>query len=152
MKTNRQLKTDILEALRCEASLKDTKIAAKASGGVVTLSGTVGSYIKKSRIVDAVKKVTGVKALVEKIEVHFDTDDEKTDPEIAVAVLGALKANKDIPFDRVQIEVEDGHVTLDGEMGWNYQKEAAQQSASTIEGIKVLSNHIEIKNDSLGDI
>jgi osmotically-inducible protein OsmY len=111
MKNNRQLQTDVLEAIRWEPLLRYTQIAVEANDGVITLSGIVGSYIKKSQVVDAAKKIAGVKAVVEKIEVKFDTDGEKSDSEIAGEVLNALKANKDVPFDRVQIEVEDGHVT-----------------------------------------
>jgi len=152
MKTNRQLQTDVLEALRWEPLLRETKIAVEAHDGIITLSGIAGSYMKKSQAVDATKKIAGVKAVVEKIEVQFNNDDEKSDAEIAMEVLNALKANKDIPFDRVQIEVEDGHVTLDGKLEWNHQKQAAQQSASTIDGIKVLTNHIEIETDSPDDV
>jgi len=152
MKTNRQLQSDVLEAIRWEPLLRYTQIAVEANDGVITLSGIVGSYIKKSQAVDAAKKIAGVKAVVEKIKVKFDTDDEKSDSEIAGEVLNALKANKDVPFDRVQIEVEDGHVTLDGKLEWNHQKESAQQSASHVEGIKVLTNHIEIETDNPDDI
>jgi len=152
MKTNRQLQTDVQDAISWEPLLKQTEITVEATDGIVTLSGIVGSYIKKSQAEDIAKKITGVKAVVEKLEVEFNNDDEKSDAEIAVEVLNALKANKDIPFDRVQIEVENGHVTLDGKLEWNHQKQAAQQVASTISGIKVLTNRIEIESDSPDDI
>jgi osmotically-inducible protein OsmY len=118
---------------------------------MITLSGNVGSYIKKSQATDTAKKITGVKAVIEKIEVEFN-DDEKSDSEIAVDVLNALKSNKNIPFDKVQIEVENGHVTLDGKVEWNHQREAAQKSASIISGIKVLTNNIIIETDNPDDI
>jgi osmotically-inducible protein OsmY len=152
MKTNRELQIDVLEALRWEPLLKNDEIGVDADNGVITLSGIVGSYIKKSQATDTAKKITGVKAVIEKIEVEFNNDDEKSDSEIAVDVLNALKSNKDIPFDRVQIEVENGHVTLDGKLEWNHQKEAAQKSASNIDGIKVLTNNILIETDSADDI
>lgn len=152
MKTNRQLQNDVLEAIRWEPLLKQSEIAVEADNGIITLSGVVDSYIKKSQAGDTAKKISGVKAVVEKIEVEFDNNDEKSDAAIAIEVLNALKANKDIAFDRVQIEVEDGHVTMDGKVEWNYQKQAAQQLASAIGGIKVLTNHIEIASDSPDDI
>jgi osmotically-inducible protein OsmY len=77
---------------------------------------------------------------------------KKSDSEIAVEVLKALKSNKDIPFDQIQIEVKNGHVTLDGKLEWNHQREAAQKSASNIDGIKVLTNHIIIETDNPDDI
>ena len=152
MKTNHQLQIDVIEAIKWEPLLKQTKIDVEANEGVITLSGIVDSFIKKSVAVNTAKKVTGAKALVEKIEIQLNTDDEKSDAEIAIGVLSALKANKDIPVDTVQIEVEDGHVTLDGKLEWNHQKQAAQQSASTVEGIKVLTNRIEIETDNPDDI
>jgi osmotically-inducible protein OsmY len=152
MKNNRELQIDVLEALRWEPLLKQDEIGVDADNGVITLSGIVGSYIKKSQAMETAKKITGVKAVIEKIEVEFNNDDERSDSEIAVDVLNALKSNKDIPFDRVQIEVENGHVTLDGKLEWNHQREAAQKSASNIDGIKVLTNHIIIETDNPDDI
>jgi osmotically-inducible protein OsmY len=152
MKTNRELQVDVFAALRWEPLLKQDEIGVDAENGVITLSGKVGSYIKKSQAMETAKKITGVKAVIEKIEVKFNHDDERSDSEIAVEVLNALKSNKDIPFDRVQIEVENGHVTLDGKLEWNHQREAAQKSASNIDGIKVLTNNIIIETDSADDI
>jgi len=152
MKTNRELQIDVLDAIRWEPLLKLAEIGVDANDGVITLSGVVDSYIKKSQAEDTAKKITGVKAVVEKIAVKFNNDDEKSDSEIAIEVLNALKSNKNIPFDRVQIEVEDGHVTLDGKLEWNHQKEAAQKAASNIDGIKVLTNNIKIETENTDDI
>jgi len=152
MKTNRELQSDVLEAIRWEPLLKHEEIDVGANDGVITLSGTVGSYIKKSQAEDTAKKIAGVRAVVEKIEVKFNDDNEKDDSEIATAVLNALKLNRDVPFDKIQVEVENGHVTLDGQLEWNHQKEAAQKSASNIDGIKVLTNNIKIETDHADDI
>jgi osmotically-inducible protein OsmY len=147
MKTDRELQTDVLDAIRWEPLLKQADIAVEVGDGVITLSGVVDSYVKKSQAEDTAKKVAGVKAVVEKIKVKFENDDEKSDGEIAAAVLTALKSNRDVPFDQIQVAVEDGHVTLDGKLEWNHQKEAAQKSVSTVEGIKVLANHITIETN-----
>lgn len=152
MKTNRELQVDVLEAIKWEPLLKQAKIDVDAKDGVITLSGIVDSYIKKSQAEDTAKKITGVRAVVEKIEVKFNNDDEKDDSEIATAVLNSLKSNRDIPFDKIQVEVENGHVTLDGKLEWNHQKEAAQKTVSNIGGIKVLTNNIKIETDSPDDI
>jgi osmotically-inducible protein OsmY len=152
MKTNRELQADVLEAIKWEPLLKQTKIAVEANDGIITLSGTVVSYIKKSQAEDTAKKITGVKAVVEKIAVKFNNDDEKDDSEIAIAVLNALKSNHNIPSDKIQVEVEDGHVTLDGTVEWNYQKETAQKAVVIVEGMKVLTNNIKIRTDNPDDI
>ncbi|MCO5946788.1 BON domain-containing protein [Mucilaginibacter flavidus] len=152
MKTNRELQIDVLDAIRWEPLLKLAEIGVDANDGIVTLSGVVDSYIKKSQAEVTAKKITGVRAVVEKIVVKFNNDDEKSDSEIATAVLNALKSNRDIPFDKIQVEVENGRVTLDGKLEWNHQKEAAQKSASNIDGIKVLTNNIKIETDNADDI
>jgi len=152
MKTNHELQIDVLEAIRWEPLLKQAEIDVDAKDGVITLSGIVGSYIKKSQAVDTAKKIAGVKAVVEKIEVKFNNNDEKDDNELATAVLKSLKSNRDIPFDKIQVEVENGHVILDGKLEWNHQREAAQKSVSNIDGIKVLTNNIKIETDNPDDI
>jgi osmotically-inducible protein OsmY len=152
MKTNIELQADITDAIRWEPLLKETNIHAEACDGVVTLSGNVGSYLKKSLAEDTAKKIAGVKAIVEKIKVVINREDEKSDTDIAIAVLHAIKENSNIPFDRIQIEVEDGHVTLNGKVQWNYEKLAAQHAASNLEGIKVLTNHIVVEPDSPDEI
>lgn len=83
-------------------------------------------------------------ALVEKIAVKFNKDDEISDGEIAIAVLNALTTNSAISIDNIQAEVETGHVTLDGELQWNRQKETFQRWTSNPAGIKVLTNNIKI--------
>jgi len=152
MKTNHELQIDVLEAIRWEPLLKQAEIDVNAKDGIITLSGIVGSYIKKSQAVDTAKKIAGVKAVVEKIEVKFNNNDEKDDNELATAVLKSLKSNRDIPFDKIQVEVENGHVILDGKLEWNHQREAAQKSVSNIDGIKVLTNNIKIETDNPDDI
>jgi osmotically-inducible protein OsmY len=145
MKTDRELQIDVLDAIRWEPLLKQADIGVEANDGVITLSGVVGSYLKKSQAEDTAKKIAGVRAVVEKIEVKFNDGDEKSDSEIAVAVLNALKSGQDIPSDNLQVEVENGHVTLAGALQWNHQKEAAQKSVSSVAGIKVLTNLISIQ-------
>lgn len=152
MKTNHELQADVLAAIKWEPILKQEAIGVGANKGVITLSGNVNSYIKKAQAVNTAKKITGVLAVVEKIEVKFNNDDEKSDGEIAIEVLSALKSNTEIPTDKIQVEVEDGHVTLDGELQWNHQKETLQKSASNVAGIKVLTNNIKIITTNPDDI
>lgn len=73
---------------------------------------------------------------------------QKDDREIAAAIVNAYKWNREIPKDTVKVEVEDGWVTLDGEIQWNYQKEAANLSASKIIGVKGVNNKITIKSET----
>ncbi len=96
----------------------------------------------------ATKKVIGVKALVEKIEVKFPSSWAKTNAEIANEVLAALKANHSLPKNNVLVKVEDGWVTLEGELPWNYQRETVKNAVNYLMGVKGVTNNIKIKSES----
>jgi osmotically-inducible protein OsmY len=147
MKTNEDLQKDVQNAIKWEPLLSAAEIGVTAKDGVVTLSGIVDSYSKKIEAESATKSVTGVKAIVEKIEIKFGSSWNKNDNEIATEVLNAFKFNWEVPSDKVKVNVENGWVTLEGELEWNYQKEAAKKAISTLMGVKGVSNNIMIKSD-----
>lgn len=144
MKNNEDLQKDVQEAIKWEPLLKAAEIGVIAKDGVITLTGTVDSYAKKREAEDAAKNVFGVNAVVEKIEIHFDNSIEKDDSEIAIEVINAFKLNYEIPNDAIKIKVEDAWITLEGEVQWIYQLEAAGTSASNVPGVKGVTNYISI--------
>jgi osmotically-inducible protein OsmY len=146
MKSNETLQTDVQNAIKWEPLLHAAEIGVTAKDGIVTLTGEVNSYAKKLEAESAAKKVIGVNALVEKIEVKFPVTWAKTDEEIASSVLSALKSRWDVPKDKVTIKVEDGWITLDGELPWNYQKDAAKSAINHLSGVKGVTNDIKIKS------
>jgi osmotically-inducible protein OsmY len=148
MKTNQELQTDVQNAIKWEPLLNAAEIGVTAKDGVVSLTGVVDSYLKKLEAENAAKKVIGVKALVEKIEVKFPSAWSKTNAEIAHEVITALEANWSVPKDKVTVKVEDGWVTLEGELPWNYQKEAAKSAVHYLTGVKGVTNNIKIKSES----
>jgi osmotically-inducible protein OsmY len=148
MKNNSELQTDVQNAIKWEPLLNAAEIGVTAKDGVVSLTGVVDSYAKKLEAENAAKKVIGVKAVVEKIEVKFPNSWTKTNAEIANEVLSALKSNWLIPSDKVTLKVEDGWVTLEGELPWNYQKEAAKNAINWLTGVKGVTNNIKIKSES----
>lgn len=148
MKTNAELQTDVQNAIKWEPLLNAAEIGVTAKDGVISLTGVVDSYAKKVEAENAAKKVIGVKALVEKIEVKFPSSFVKTSLEIANEVLAALKSNWSVPEDKVTVKVEDGWVTLEGELPWNYQKEAAKSATTYLAGVKGVTNNIKIKSES----
>lgn len=122
MKNNEKLQTDVENAIKWEPLLNAAEIGVTAKDGVVTLSGVVDNYSKKMQAENAAKKVIGVKAIVENIEVKFPNTWTKTNEEIANEVLTGLKNNWSVPNNMVTVKVEDGWVTLEGELPWNFQK------------------------------
>lgn len=148
MKNNADLQTDVQNAIKWEPLLNAAEIGVTAKDGVVSLTGVVDSYAKKTEAENAAKKVIGVKALVENIEVRFHNSYSKTDVEVANEVLTALVANWSVPDNKVTVKVENGWVTLDGDLHWNYQKEAAKTAIKFLSGVKGVTNNINIKSES----
>ena len=148
MKNNQDLQTDVQNAIRWEPLLHAAEIGVTAKNGVVSLTGVVDSYAKKLEAENAAKKVIGVKAIVENIEVKFQNSWTKSDLEIANEVLDALKSNWSVPKDKVTVKVENGWLTLEGELPWNYQKEAAKSAVNFLAGVKRVTNNIKIKSNS----
>lgn len=148
MKTNENLQKDVQDAIKWEPLLHAAEIGVTAKDGVVTLTGIVDSYAKKMEAETAAKAVKGVKAVVEKIEIKHDNFwNPKSDLEIANEILNAFRWNWNVPNDTLKIKVEHGWVTLDGELNWNYQREAAKNAVNNLEGVKGFTSNIIIKSD-----
>ncbi len=147
MKTNEKLQEEILEAIKWEPLLRKSEIGVTVKDGVVTLFGTVDNFTKKIEAEQAVKKVSGVKAVVEKIEIKYGSFGKKTDEDIAKEILNAFKWNVPVPEDKIKVKVEKGWVTLEGTVNWNYQKEAARDAIKNLSGVLGITNKITIKSD-----
>jgi osmotically-inducible protein OsmY len=152
MKSNAQLQQDVQDAIKWQPLLNAAEIGVTAKDGVVSLTGVVDSYAKKTEAEDAAKNVAGVIALVEKIEVKYPSSYSKTNGEIAAEVLAALTTRWDIPKDKVKVKVEAGWVTLTGELTWNYQKEAARNAIKSLMGVTGVTNNITIKSESMESV
>lgn len=148
MKTNEELQKDVQDAIKWEPLLNAAEIGVIVKDGIVTLTGTVDSYEKKREAENAAKELIGVKAVVENIEVKIPNAWSKTDEEIAKDVLNALKSRSTIPDENIMVKVENGFVTLTGEVPWHYQKEAAGNVVRFLNGVKNLFNNIKIKSEA----
>jgi len=132
-----------MDAIRWEPVLRATKIIVDVKDGIVTLTGHVNNFPQKLEVEQVVKRIAGVKAIVEKIDVQHEEGWKVLDDEdIATAVLQTLEWNWKIPKERIKVKVEDGWVYLEGELLWNYQKLEAVQAILRIEGIKGVTNNI----------
>lgn len=147
MKTDVEIKEDVLDELAWQPNIDETEIGVIVEDAVVTLTGVVDSYAKKIAAEKAVKGVMGVKALASDIEVKYGDDFKKTDKEIAKAVVDALEWNSSIPEEDLTIKVEDGWVYLSGEVKWEYQKNAAKRAVESLLGVKSVINNISIKQE-----
>ena len=144
MKTDAQIKRDVQDELIWEPSIDETRIGVSVEDGVVTLSGEVDSYAKKIAAEKAAKRVRGVRAVAEDIIVNYGMEEEKTDTEIAKAVVNALQWHASVPEDAVIPKVENGWVYLTGQVRWGYQKESAKNAVKDLSGVKGVINSITI--------
>ena len=144
MKTDLEIQKDIMDEISWEFLLNPNEIGVAVKNGIATLTGTVDSYSKKMLAEKAAKKVIGVKAVAEEIEVRLADHGKKTDTDIALAVVNELKWNSFIPDEKIKVKVEKGWVTLEGELEWNFQRRATKRAVENLEGVVGIINNIVI--------
>ena len=145
MKTDSQIQKDVMDELKWEPFLNSSEIGVAVKNGIVTLSGIVDTYSKKTAAEKAAKKVVGVKAVAEDIQVGLSPNYLKTDTEIAEAVFNALKWHSAVQEDRIKIKVENGIVRLEGNVEWEYQRDMAKSAINDLLGVKAVINLITVK-------
>jgi len=146
MKTNEELQKDVQNAIKWEPQLHAAEIGVTAKDGIVTLMGTVDAYFKKIEAENAAKNVDGVKAIVEEINVRY-SNSQKSDTDIANDVIKSLIDCWSVPNEKLKVKVEDGWITLEGYLTWNYQKEAAEKAIAYLPRVKGINNEIKIKSE-----
>src|SRR5271157_643751 len=144
MKTDLELKNDVLAELEWEPKVDAAEIGVTAKDGVVTLTGTVDHFLAKWEAEKAAQRVSGVKAVANEIEVELPGDTQHSDTDIARAAANALEWDAVLPKN-VKVAVEDGWITLKGEVEWHYQKTAAENALHRLMGVKGITNSIIIK-------
>jgi osmotically-inducible protein OsmY len=144
-RTDTQIQTDVLAELRFEPRVQPNEIGVAVKDGVVTLTGSVDSYLKKWSAEKAAHRVRGVKAVANDIEVRLPSSSERTDADIAKAAVQALEWDAFVPTSKVKVTVEKGWVTLDGEVDWQFQRLDADRVVRRLSGVKGVSNLIRVK-------
>jgi len=145
MNADHQLKTDVLAELAWAPGVTADHIGVTVDHGVMTLTGHVDAYWQKLAAENAVGRVQVVKAVVEEIEIRLPDHIKRTDDEIAEAALDRLAWESAIPKDCVKVKVENGYVTLTGQVEWRYQWEAAARMIRSLGGVAGVSNQVSLK-------
>ena len=145
MKTDAQLQMDVMEELKWDPSIAHEHIGVSVVDGVVTLSGTIPNHIERFRAERAAQRVSGVKAVVEKIDVKIPGAYRRDDQDIAKTIVNQFKWHSQVPDDLVKASVENGWVKLAGEVDWEFQRAAAENAILGLTGIKGITNNITIK-------
>jgi osmotically-inducible protein OsmY len=135
----------VKDELQWDPNLDATDIAVSVKKGVVTLAGFVKNYADKYEAESAAKRVAGVLAVANDIEVRLPSVDERPDPEIARDAVAAIKSQLPISSEHIKVVVKNGWVTLEGKVEWQYQKNTAENAVRRIKGVKGVSNLIQLK-------
>ena len=145
IQTDTELKMDVLAELRYEPSVRITDIGVLVKDGAVTLNGYATNYCEKCDAVSAAKRVAGVRAIADDIEVKLPDSIRRTDGEIAAAAANQIDWSTTIPRNAVEVTVSEGQITLEGEVEWWYQKDAAENAVQYLAGVRGVANLITIK-------
>jgi osmotically-inducible protein OsmY len=145
MRLDSDIKRDVEDELRWDPDIDATDISVNVHNGVVTLTGFVRSYAQKVQAERDAKRVAGVVAVADDLEVRLPVIDQRPDPEIARDAVNALKAELPYSSENMKVIVKDGWLTLEGAVEWNYARERAESAVRRIRGVKGVTNAIEVK-------
>jgi len=146
MTDDQRLKQAVLDELKWEPSVNAAHIGVSATGGVVTLMGHVESYSEKFAAEKAARRVKDVKGIAEEIEVQLPFNVKHDDEDIATAAVNRMNWDTSVPKDSVKAKVENGWITLTGEVDWHYQQEAAAHDVRGLWGVVGVLNQISIRS------
>lgn len=143
--TSNPLRTTVQDALAWAPTVDARQIGVAVTDGVVTLSGHVPSYFARVEAERVTKRVFGVKALANDLDVDLPGDSHRTDTEVAAAASSALQGRITVPRDAVTVTVNNGWVMLEGRVDWQYQRESALTAVQHLAGVKGVDNAITVK-------
>jgi osmotically-inducible protein OsmY len=144
-KTDRQLQEDVTAELAWDPAVESSRVGVESESGIITLSGHVGSYAEKCAAEHAAQRVSGGKDVVMDLTVVLPGSTQRTDEDIARSASAALEWSVSVPRERIKVRVEDGWVTLSGDVDWACARDAADSCVRSLIGIKGLINALEIR-------
>jgi osmotically-inducible protein OsmY len=145
MKSDNDIKKDVEAELRWDPDIDATDIAVTVKDGVVTLAGFVTSYSQKYQAESDAKRVAGVVGVANDIEVRVPAIDQRPDPDIARDAVTAIQNQLPFSAKNIKVVVQDGWITLEGDVEWHYQKERAEDAVRWVKGVKGVINSIQVQ-------
>lgn len=141
---NSQLQHEVLAELEFDPSVDATRLGVTAEDGVITLSGHVPTFSDKWNAERIVKRVHGVRAVANEIDVRLAATETLDDGAIARSAANALNWNATVPREKITAGVTNAWVTLDGTVEWQFQKKAAEDAVRVLAGVRGVSNNIAV--------
>jgi osmotically-inducible protein OsmY len=145
MRSDSDIERDVKDELQWDPDTDATDIAVSVKGGVVTLAGYVKSYSDKYEAEAAAKRIAGVRGVANDLEIRLPSVDERPDPDIARDAVATIKAHLPISSENIKVVVQNGWVTLEGRVEWQYQRQTAENAVRRIKGVKGVTNLIQLK-------
>jgi osmotically-inducible protein OsmY len=145
IRSDEEIQREVLAELKWDMRVQPNEVGVSVKDGIVTLTGWVDSYLKRWAAEEAALRVHNVKAVVNDIEVRLPGSAERTDPDLAKAVVNALTWDAGIPADKLDVTVSQGWVTLKGEVNYAFQKMDAERAIRHLSGIKGITNLIVVR-------
>lgn len=149
MRPDEELKRDVEEELQWDQEIDSTDIAVSAKDGAVTLTGFVHSFGDRVQAEQDVKRIAGVIAIANDIEVRLPVINRRPDPEIARDVVAKLLDELPTAFEKIKVIVKDGKVSLEGNVEWSYQRDRAKEAVRRVKGVRSISNDIFIEPQAI---
>lgn len=143
--SNRNLRQHVRDELDWEPKIDSDNIGVAVKDGIVTLNGHVPSFAQKRAAEQVVLRVAGVKGIANEIDVQLPTDRTRTDAELAKAAVQAVEWNTQVPDETVKVKVDDGWLTLEGTVEWDYQRKQAERAVRNLIGVRGVSNLVKVK-------
>jgi osmotically-inducible protein OsmY len=145
MKSDSEIKDDVMEELRWEPRISEPDaIGVAVRDGAVTLTGSVTSYAEKLAAAQAAERVYGVKAVANDLKVKLPGA-PRDDADIATAIAHVLEWNVQIPEGKVHARVQDGWVTLNGEVEHDYQRREVERMVRNVRGVVGVTDNVTVK-------
>ena len=145
MRSDSDIRRDVEDELRWDPQIDPTDIAVGVNGGVVTLAGFVRSYSERRLAETGAKRVAGVLAVANDLEVRLPDMDQRPDPDIARDAVARIKEELPYAWENIRVVVKNARLTLEGEVEWNYQRERAEAAVHGVRGVEGITNSIEVK-------
>ena len=140
-----QLRQHVEDELLWDPSLPAASIGVAVRDAVVTLTGKVETYAQKQAAAELVSHIRGVRAVADELEVRLAAESQRSDDDMAHRIDSIFTWNATIPRDRIQVQVKQGWVTLEGSVEWHFQRSAAEDAIRGLMGVKGITNSIAVQ-------
>lgn len=144
-KTNAQIQKDVYDELKWDPRINEAEIGVSVLDSVVTIGGYVPNYAEKLAAQEATRRVSGVTAVVDDIKVKVAGAFKRDDQDIAKSAMNALEWHVWVPHKDIKIVVDEGWITLTGQVEWDYQRKAVESAVRYLSGVKGVLNNIALK-------